>query len=200
MFIKYGKYYGFLLLLLCFCFTTEAQTRRRGIHIHLHKPHLHRLKYLHLKREDVQFDLSADFLQQQFSFTNTINVHHFFNSATVGASLDKNILFTDEAGWTDNKETVSVLFDGSKSTTGGGNDFYAGAKGERVLRSNKKLSFSLYTYPKWSISHHQVQFEEGAGAVYNFSHGFLAGYDISLLHQNLKSFSPSISLAVVKIL
>lgn len=192
------KYGSLIILVLCLFLQTEAQTRRRVSHIH--KPHFHRLKYLHLKREDLQFDVSADIFQKQLSFTNTINQNSFFNSASIGVNLDKNFLFTNETGWTNNKETFSILFDGSKSLTGKDNDYYLGAKGERVLSRNKKLSFPLYTYPKWSINHQQLQFEEGAGVIYNFNHGFLAGYDISLLHQNLRSFLTSMSLAVVKIL
>jgi hypothetical protein len=168
--------------------------------VHIHKSHFHRLKYLHLKREDVQFDLAADILQQQLSFTNTINQNPFFNTASLGVSLDQNLLFTNETGWTNNRETFSILFDGSKSWISKDDDYFVGAKGEIVFGGTKKLSFPFYTYPKWSLNHQQIQFEEGGGAIYNLSPGFLAGYDLSVLHENLKYFQTSMSLALVKIL
>ncbi|MEJ7677636.1 MAG: hypothetical protein WKG06_07170 [Segetibacter sp.] len=88
--------------------------------------------------------MSADVLQEQLSFTNTINQNHFLNAATIGAGLDKHLLFTNETGWTNNKETFSVLFDASKSFTSNDNDYYLGAKGERVLRENKALFSFVY--------------------------------------------------------
>jgi hypothetical protein len=193
------KYCILLFFGFFFLSSADAQTRRRSVHVH--KAHSHKIKYMHLKKEDFQFDVSLDFLQQQLSFTNTINQDHFFNAATVGVSMDKHLLFTNETGWTNNKETISLLFDGSKSLTdNNSNDYYVGAKVERVLNADKNLSFSLYTYPKWSLNHCQIQFEEGVGAIYNFKHGFLAGYDISVVHHDLKYFLTSMSLAVVKIL